>query len=203
MKTARRNYSVLVLLAFVFAAPGIAAYFFYAHPQWLGEAFTNKGDLLDPPVLLTHLDPTKTYATLAGKSQTTGPIGISAKSQWQLILWSPQACEKRCLQQLDKLARIRLALGRRLYEVRPLLLLGDQAPDLAEGMREALLEQDIQVKQLPVGVRAGMPTLKNHLGVFIANPDNYLVLAYLPSAKPGDIFHDIKHLLSTTDKMSK
>lgn len=188
MKTVSRKYLILVLLGLVFAAPGISAYFFYTHPQWLGEATTNKGLFLDPPVLLTSLS----HQTVVGPS--TGP-------KWQLILWSPAACEKTCLEQLDKLARIRLALGRRLYDVVPNLLLGAKAPPLPESLKKVLQEQDIHVVQLSGDEKA--PGLKDQLEIFIANPDNFLVLAYQPTVQPGDVFHDIKQLLNTTEKTSK
>lgn len=188
MKTAKRNYLILALLGLVFAAPGISAYFFYTHPHWLGQATTNKGLFLDPPVLLSSL----------GQHTVVGP---TAGPKWQLILWSPSACETSCLQQLDKLARIRLALGRKLYDVVPNLLLGHDAPSLPDALKKTLQEQDIQVVRMVADAK--IPVLKDHIEIFIANPDNFLVLAYQPMAKPGDIFHDIKQLLNTTEKTSK
>ncbi len=206
MKTGLRNYFVLVLLALVFAAPGISAYFFYNHPHWLGDAFTNRGVLLDPPVLLTHLEQSKLASVSTGKGQEIKrekPLGLNIKSKWQLVLWSPAACEKSCLEQLDKMARIRLALGRRLYEVMPLLLLGPTAPELPVNVANTLRDQDINVLQLPAGASEHVSALKNHLEIFIANSENYLVLAYSPTTKPDDIFHDIKQLLNTTKTTSK
>jgi hypothetical protein len=182
MKNNRRHYIVLSLLALVFIAPGISAYFFYMHPQWLGHTTINKGRLLNPPQLLTSL------------------TDNSPATKWQLILWSPTACEKKCLKQLDKLARIRLALGRRLYDVTPRLLLGAQASPLSQDLINTLADQDITVVQLPLTIEQQIPALQNHLEIFIANPENYLVLAYQTTVKPADIFHDIKHLLTTADK---
>ena len=48
-----------------------------------------------------------------------------------------------------------------------------------------------------------MPILQNHLEIFIANPEDYLVLAYQSTVKPDDIFYDIKQLLNTTEKVGK
>lgn len=175
MKIVRRNYFILLLLGLVFAAPGIAAYFFYMHPDWLGSATTNKGVFLEPPVLLTTLD--------------------SPDTKWRLVLWSPEACDASCIAQLDKLARIRLALGRHLYDVVPELLLGANAPPLSKKLIHALQEQDIHVLKLEVGAVERTPVLKNRLEIFIANPDNYLVLAYQPTVGPDDVFNDIKQLL--------
>lgn len=177
MKIVRRNYLVLLFLGLVFAAPGISAYFFYLHPEWLGEATTNKGVLLNPPALLTSMN---------GFNNT----------KWQLVLWSPTACGKTCLEQLDKLARVRLALGRHLYEVDSQLLLDTQAPQLSEQLIKALHDQDTHILTLTVGERERIPALQDRLEIFIANPEDYLVLAYQPTVKPEDIYHDIKHLLT-------
>lgn len=179
MKTAKRKYMVLLILALFFAAPGISAYVFYHHPQWLGSGKTNKGTLLNPPVLLTQL-----------ASQFSKP-----EAKWALVLWSPRACEKNCIKQLDKLARIRLALGRHLYEVESILLLGADAPDLSEALVKVMKEQDIRVLKLREQV-VDAPLLQQHLGIFIANHDDYLVLAYQPKAKSKDIYHDIRQLLN-------
>lgn len=172
MKTTRRHAVILILLVFLFATPGLSAYFLYFHPQWLSATTTNKGELLNPPILLTELNQT---------------------SKWRLILWSPQACEESCLAQLDKLARIRLALGRRLYNVDLCLMLSMKAPPLAKDVAAMLHEQGVVVTRVAA---KNLTTLYNEPELFISNPDNYLVLAYPETAEPDDLFHDIKLLLA-------
>ena len=106
MKPIRHNYVVLLLLILLFALPGLTAYFFYFNPQWLGTTTTNKGAFLNPPLLVPSL---------------------GGHSKWRLVLWSPVTCETSCLEHMDQLARVRLALGRRLYDVEASLLLGANA----------------------------------------------------------------------------
>ena len=183
MKIVRGNYFILLLLGLVFLTPGISAYFFYTHPHWLAATPTNKGVFLNPPVLLAPLEPSGT--------------------KWRFVLWSPGACEASCIAQLDKLARIRLALGRRLYSVVTELVLGVNAPPLSDELVKALQERDIHTLKLGTATNESMLVLQNHLEIFIANPSNYLVLAYQPMVKPDDIYNDIKQLLTTTEKMSK
>ena len=183
MNIEKRSYLILILLALVFVAPGLSAYFFYTHPNWLGSTTTNKGVLLDPPVLLAPL----------GKP---GP-------KWRLVLWSPAPCDATCITQLDKLARIRLALGRRLYDVKVQLVLGHQAPQVSKDLLKTLQDRDIDELKLSDDEQASMPVLQSHLAIFISNPDHYLVLAYQPTVEPGDIFNDIKQLLNITEKMRK
>ena len=176
MKTTRRHYVILLLLVFLFAAPGLSAYFLYFHPQWLSSTTTNKGELLNPPVLLTEL----------GKH-----------SKWQLVLWSPGTCEKSCMEQMDKLARVRLALGRRLYEVDLSLLQGaDAGPTNAGSATNTLQEPGVSMVRLSNNESVRLSGLYKNPTLFIANPEHYLVLVYPVTAKADDLFHDIKLLLA-------
>ncbi|WP_126338792.1 hypothetical protein [Legionella spiritensis] len=180
MKLFKSPNIVLLLLALVFAAPGLAAYLFYKHPQWLGTKTTNKGTLINPPVLLSTMN---------------------SPAKWRLALWLPKDCKSVCRQQLDKLARIRLALGRRLYEVEQWLVMDYPTSPLSEGMMRELRKQDIHVLRLAKSYNKP-ELLDNHAHVFIVSPDSYLILTYPLTAKSGDIFHDLKRLLNTTDKAS-
>lgn len=175
MKTTRRHLVILLLLVFLFAAPGLSAYFLYFHPQWLSSTTTNKGELLNPPVLLTEL----------GKD-----------SKWRLVLWSPQPCEHSCLVQLDKLVRTRLALGRRLYDVDLCLMLSAQVDLLPKALTVTLHEQGVSVIRLSSEESNRLLALHKNPELFISNPENFLVLAYPESAPPDDLFHDIKLLLA-------
>ncbi len=173
MKAMRRYSITLLLLVFLFATPGLSAYFLYFHPHWLSSATTNKGQFLKPPVLLD---------------------GLGASSKWRLVLWSPTACEKACLAQLDKLQRVRLALGRRLYDVDLNLLQPANASPLK--MVKMLQEPGIAVMTLSADESTRLLALYKQPELFIANQEHYLVLAYSLTAKPDDVFHDIKLLLA-------
>lgn len=173
----RRNYLVLLLLALLFAAPGITAYLYYLNPQWLGANTTNKGKLLNPPLLLSNV--------------------VDGRGKWRFVLWYPRNCDAKCLQKVDKLARVRLALGRYLYEVDQWLLLNEDSQQMESMALKTLQEQEVHVSRLSKDSLTNLPILASNPKIFIANPKGYLVLAYVENAKPGDIYHDIKRLLST------
>lgn len=175
MKTVRRNYIVLLLLCVIFAAPGLSAYLFYAHPTWLQQGTTNRGELLNPSLRLS--------------------IPEISTSKWAMVLWQPRACDKACIKQLDKLARVRLALGRRLYSLQLILLLNKNAPELSKGLEKILKERDIQVSILAYDDKKTEHDLGGDSRVFIASPRHDLILAYALTANPGDIYHDIQKLL--------
>ncbi len=182
MKIVNHKYFVLILIALVFAAPGISAYIFFEHPYWIKSNSNNKGRLLNPPVLL--------------------PLVQKSNLKWKFIIWSKNDCSTDCIRQLDKLARVRLALGRRLYDVNQELLLGSEARKLSIQQLKKFKDQDIKVVRL-TKVQEELKVFNDNNAIFIANPSDYLVLAYQETTSPGDIFNDIKQLLNTTNKAGK
>lgn len=178
MKKYDTKYYLLLLLALVFAAPGIAAYFFYQHPHILNAAKTNKGLLLEQPIALSSL-------------------GNQAK--WRMVFWQAGPCEQQCVQRLDLLARVRLALGRKLYQVQQWLMLDDPA-SLSEELKKQLKERDFHVGSWSVDDRKKLDALPAAAFVFLVNPEQYLILTYPTSFNPDDLYKDLKHLLNTESK---
>lgn len=176
MKKNLSKYAVLLLLVLLFAAPGVAAYFFYKHPEWLAGAPVNKGVLLKPAVLLKAL-PVK-------------------NAKWHVIYWTPETCTKHCFKELDTLARVRLALGRKLYYVDLWLLAGGQEA-LSKADEEVLRFMDYHYQ--PVTDESGRASLTDKPRVFLANPDNFLILSYPADVNPNDVYNDLKLLVSASD----
>jgi hypothetical protein len=162
----------------MFAAPGIAAYFFYQHPHWLGASKVNKGILLSPPVALDVFE---------------------GKSKWKIVFIAHETCKQSCLDQLNMLARVRLALGRKLYQVDECLVLDPLDAPLAEEIKPLLKEQDIRVVSLTSSEMTRLTAAHKDIDVFIVNPDNYLILGYKAGENPDDVYKDLKLLLSTTE----
>ena len=181
MKKQASKYYILVLLVVIFVAPGVAAYLFYQHPSWLGATRVNKGTLLSPPVMVNALE---------------------GKSKWRIVFWSPEPCEQVCMKQLDMLARIRLALGRKLYQVDQWLLLSDKAPPLSPEQQTYLKEIDFKVAKLSAAELITKDALLSETKVFIADPGNYLILSYTSRVNPNDVYKDLKLLLNTTENKS-
>jgi hypothetical protein len=175
------KYYILVLLIVLFIAPGVAAYIFYQHPSWLGSTRINKGTLLNPPILLNALE---------------------GKSKWRIIFWSPNDCGQTCMHQLDVLARIRLALGRKLYQVDQWLVLGDKASSLSEEQQVILKNIDFKVMKLSKMEEVSQNPLFKRSKVYVADPENYLILKYAAEVNPEDVYKDLKLLLSITENKS-
>lgn len=170
-----RQAIILIALCVLFAAPSLLAFVFYQHPTWLGFSKTNRGVLVNPPGLLKSMNKSK---------------------QWRLLLWSPVGCDSLCMKHLDELARVRLALGRRLYHVDNYLLLGVQSSELSSANTKVLQDLDTHVLILSAGEKDDAGILGQAPTIYIVSPDNYAILRYTLDNQPDDIFHDIKQLVT-------
>ena len=166
MNHGHRHKIALVLLLIAFSAPGIISYYVYQHPQRFFQQTTNKGEFVKPPIQLSAW----------------------TSKKWQLILWQPRQCNKICLEQIDKLVRVRLALGRQFYDVDVRILLPNGIPMLNERAQQLFADQQIQTNQLAT-------SLSSEPVIYIADPAHYLILKYAATAQPDDIFHDLKRLV--------
>ncbi len=171
----KSNYLILILLILIFVAPGLSAYLYYRNPQLLSAAKTNKGELLSPAVLFAEL--------------------ADGKSKWRLVYWSGEYCEIDCLNEVDKLARIRLALGRRLYEVDEWLVLAKASKQTETDLGKTLQDKDIHLLNLPSGPEQHVAILGAKPKIFIADPKGFLILAYENNANPDAIYQDLRQLL--------
>lgn len=187
-----RQTVILLVLAVVFFAPGLAAVYFYQHPQLLGGHSTNKGAFLEPPFLVPLLQkkPTSTKLT-------------ESMPKWYLVLWFPDTCDQTCMSHVEKLARVRLALGRRYYEVSEVLLRSESSPPLSTQLQAKLQQQRIRVLHLSSDASAALSSQSRGQPIFIANPEGFLVLSYAVTSESDDIYHDLKQLLTTTQTKSK
>lgn len=179
MKKHISKYITLLFLALTFAAPGIAAYFFFQHPSLLGAASTNKGTLLTPPVPVAALN---------------------QNHMWRIVYWHPENCQKECLEEMDVLARMRLALGRRLYEVELWLVSQEKNAQHRDALNNMLKNEDAHLSLRPLVQKPN--ELFAEPKVFLVNPDNYLILSYLPGVNPEDIYRDLKLLLNNNPTKS-
>lgn len=192
MNILSRQTVMMLLLAVLFFAPGLAALYFYQNPQLLGGHSTNKGDFLHPPLLM---------ASLVKPPASTGITANMPK--WSVVLWRPEGCDASCMVQLDQLARVRLALGRRYYEVDEVLLMPATSTSVSSETKAKLQEQRIAVDSLSPADATTLLAQSPQQRIFIANPQGFLVLSYAVTAESDDVYHDLKQLLMTTQTKSK
>ncbi len=166
----KRSYVVIGLLVLLFAAPGIVAYMVYLHPGWI-SARTNRGQLLQPPLLLQSKN-------------------LSEK--WQLLYWSPTDCTDVCAKRMDDLARIRLALGRRLYYVDLVLAMKQPASTVSKAIQHQL--RHVDGRMIRFGAHDAT-LLGVKPAVYLINPTHYAILVYSQALQDDDIFQDLKKMV--------
>lgn len=168
---------IVLFLILLFVAPGCVAYYFYMHPQHLG-ATTNQGTLLTPPV----------HVNVAWTS-----------NRWRLVAWCPNPDDTRCEPVLDALSRVRLALGRRLYDVDVVLLLPAEVDLTAwkarhHALNARLHDQDLHVQ--PLQNDADVSKLGTQAMIYLVDARQYAVLKYSLDAPLDAMYHDLKKLLT-------
>lgn len=167
----KRTTVIINLLIVLFAAPGIIAYLVYSHPEWVSAPTTNHGHLLQPPPKLDAL---------------------SRGEKWQLLYWSPQPCAQACVQRIDELAKLRLALGRRLYYVDLVLASHASLIDVSQETQDLLHTVDGKIVQL---TREDAEKLGVQPAIYLVNPQHYVVLAYSSDQAAKDIFQDLQKMV--------
>jgi len=180
MKKLTRTKKVFFVLVLLFSAPGVLAMLFYKHPSWLAALPTNKGEFIRPAVPLKVLEP--------------------SQDKWSMVLWCPAGCDTDCVEAFDRLGRVRLALGRRLYQVDLWLLQGPNSRMCSSEVKKAYASQEVNLRTFSVDEQAETALLQQDMKIFLADPEHYMVLQYSPTSKPDDVFHDLKRLLSTREQ---
>jgi hypothetical protein len=195
--TSRANRWTLPAMVLVFAAPVLAAWFFYFNPEYLPAGRSNKGELLEAPVPLQEV---------AGPQRMDGSafdLG-QLRDRWTLVSLNATPCDEDCRQRAIGLRQIRLALGETRFSVERLLLLAGptDTADLAaelEGMHIAMLDA------------AGLARLQNALGeggqalnrTYILDPMGNLMMRYAADAPPKDTLKDMERLLKASKNWIK
>jgi len=180
MKKRTRTKWILLVLVLLFAAPGFLALIFYKNPGWLAALPTNKGEFIHPVMPLSLLD--------------------NPKQKWGMVLWCPAGCDVSCVKTFDQLARTRLALGRRLYQVDLWLLQAANMPLCSSDVKQAFDKQDVNLRTMSLDEQNKVSLLQHDMKIFLTDPDNYMVLQYTLMNKPEDVFHDLKRLLSSREQ---
>jgi len=177
MHASKKKYFTVTALAVLFLLPGIIAIVIFMHPEWLSGMKTNRGTLLRSPYVLQSLE---------------------QDSKWQIYYWNPKNCEATCRESLDILARMRLALGRKLYRVDIVWLQTRESASPDTAFSAQLANLDIHRKVIDEQDAKRLDAMPAGSSVFIADPSNYVILAYPDAKNPKDIYLDIKHLLGVS-----
>jgi len=196
----KRSTTSLWVMVAVFAAPVIAAWFFYLNPEYLPSGRTNKGELIEPVVavprdlgLFTPDRAELDRSRLAGK--------------WTLVYLAGGECDDACMEHLIAIRQIRLALGESQMSVERLLIMTDpNAAPIAARLGGELDGMLVALTDAPSGAR-----LLDLLGegpaalgrVYILDPMGNLMMRYAPEAPAKDTLKDMERLLKASKNWIK
>lgn len=160
---------MVLLLAIVFISPVFLALLIHQNPHLLGQP-ANKGQWVAEPVKIDELK----------------------QGQYGFIYIMENACDSLCEQRLDKLARTRLALGRRLYQV-DLIALTPINLTMDANQKERLQALGYKIVML----KPLSPL--NQGDIYLANPQQEIMLHYPAPLNAKDIFSDVQRLLKQAE----
>lgn len=191
-----RSLAPLWVMVAVFAAPVIAAWFFYLNPEYLPAGRTNKGELIDPVLALP--------ADLALFTQDGAdfPRALLA-GRWTLVYLADGTCDDACRNQLIAMRQIRLALGESQRSVERLLVLTNAtATTLARelGAEFAGMRVALGGSRLPELLGGGAAALDR---IYILDPRGNLMMRYAVDAPARDTLEDLEHLLKASKNWIK
>ena len=185
----------LWVMVAVFAAPVIAAWFFYLNPEYLPSGRTNKGELIEPAVTLS---PELGLFTPEGNELDRNRL----KGKWTLVHVAGGECDDTCLEHLIAMRQIRLALGESQMSVERLLIMTvPSAIDVG-----AKLAGDLDGMYVALTDAAGGAMLLDRLGegaaalgrTYILDPMGNLMMRYAPDAPAKDVLKDMERLLKAS-----
>jgi cytochrome oxidase Cu insertion factor (SCO1/SenC/PrrC family) len=196
----KRSLAPLWIMVAIFAAPVIAAWFFYLNPEYLPSGRSNEGELIHPPValpadlgLFTPEGSEFDREVLAGK--------------WTLVYIAGGTCGDECLNRLIELRQIRSALGEGQLRVERWLIMTDPAAtDLALELRGKLEGMQVALTDTAGGARLRSLLEEDADAsnrVYILDPMGNLMMRYAPDAPPKDILKDMEHLLKVSKNWIK
>ena len=198
--SARRGVRPLLIMVGIFAAPVLAAWFFYFNPQYLPSARGNVGELISPVV------------AVPADLRLTTPAGVALdrtrlEGKWTLVYLAGGGCPDACRLRLHDLRQIRLALGDGSLSVERLLILTDPGA-AATG---AALAKEFDGMGVAVTDEAGAVWLIGALGqgpealgrVYILDPMGNLMMRYASDAPAKDVLKDMGRLIKASKNWIK
>lgn len=169
-----KNTLTIFLLICIFIAPSVIAIIAYNYRTLFNNKTTNHGKFLSKEITFKE---------------------IARNQKWHIAYYNHNYCDNNCMQQLDKLARVRLSLGRQLYKIDAYLLINNKLPLIDKQKTKFLSNIDINVISFST-LNASYHNLFNDKSAFyLINPDNHIVLTYKDTSSADDIYQDIKKLV--------
>jgi len=173
-----RSRRTFWLLALLFLAPLVAAFWLYYGSGWRPAGRTNHGELIEPARPL----PAAAGATFTGR--------------WSLVYVGDGACDADCRATLYMIRQTEASLGRLGARVQQVFLVTGHCCD-----HEYLAHEHPALKIVDAGGAESAPLLapftpqRRERGIFIVDPLGNLMMRYDAALDPKGLREDLKRLL--------
>lgn len=174
----RRGAMPLVLLALIIGVPFLAATVLFINPQWLPDAQTNRGTLIDPPL---------------ATADEISPL--PRRGRWTLGLVAAGDCAETCTARLGELAQIRRATGVERGRVDRLLLF-TMAPTTALVTKVEAQDPRLGIGRLAPGGRLARQLASG--SIVMIDPRGAAMMRYAPDQPAKEILKDLQLLLKVS-----
>lgn len=179
-----RGRLTLLLIFGFFALPMTAAWLMNFGGDWIPEATTNHGRLVQP------VQPVDTAGLVDPAGAALDPDLF--RGEWTLVYRLDGECDASCRQVLYVLRQVRLAQGKNIDRVRRLLVLGGaQSPswtgEILEHYPGLLVAHPANAggaERFPIAGR-----------IYLVDPLGNMMMEYLPDADPRGMIKDLERLL--------
>lgn len=192
----RRTRAQIVIIVALFSAPVLLAWVVYVG-GWQPSSTSNNGELLQPAQALAPSDWTTREGEPFGRANLVG--------YWNLLLVVDGRCDPSCMETLDLLRRLRIALGANASRMHLLLLQpqGAPPPDLPEAANPVvfeLLAPEPSIVSLLAKSAGGEDAER---GVFIVDYRAFNMMTYPLPLDGSGMLDDVEHLLRVSNQQSE
>ena len=185
-----RQYGLPALVLVAVMAPLVLAVLVYAHPDWFAFGHTNHGNLVQPPVTIQGAALPRAY------SSGSLPAGYF-HGHWTLVYIGGPRCGGGCRKALYATRQARIATGEQMRRVQRLYVVRGDA-HLPQRIRSA--QPDLTVAEATGAAGRAFVEQFTHVrpagGVYIVDPNGWLMMTYPPGANPAGLLKDLRHLLN-------
>lgn len=183
-KNVIKNWGVIFILLLFFVSPFfLAKWFFYQHGSDVVSTLgtVNHGKLIQPPIPLKQILKSTTHKILL-------------KHKWYIFYVLNAKANQNADAVLDKIQRIRLALGKDFSQVGAVLGVSQKIYNVK--VDPAVLSE---VSLSQKGIQHLLAFSENSQGIFIMDPQFNIILSYPTDVNSEAIYRDIQRLLKYSE----
>jgi hypothetical protein len=171
----KRRLTLICLIA-VFMLPMLGAYFFKKHPSWLGaNQTTNYGTWVKAKIIWSKR---------------------SNQRPWKLVYWHPNPCDDQCFATLNQLAKIRLAMGRKLYDL-DIFLYTNEKNELKSQDLESMQKQDLSLAYANQQQGSIWKSAFSQESIVLVSPENQVLMMYPQDFIAKKMYNDLQRLIKS------